>query len=964
MSTQDIPSILTVLNSKDFSVFQCLDCLKKHSDNIGIHHSLVQKLRSYNYDDLEFCIPQFVQLLVSFETDSMALEDFLLEYSEKYPHFSLICFWYLQASIFELRNDPESYSFQTIRKFINKLQNVLFNAEIKSSKTSEFRENLMPALVLCATVGSAIASPQFNFYASSLVKSQGRQEKSFVFKLANFQKALTKNLTMKNSRLSTEIATASDDEDISGKRLVNSEYHQRSSSVPRIPTKRSLTLSSDESEAYTTDDDDKASLEIGRERVIEPVNVVKDNIKLEDVESRLKINTVIRSKKSLKSLNVVATESNHRLTNGLNTQDPYILNTHSLPDLSKVESRPYISLTDSASSLNFARLSFGDIPTRSNSQNSQNRVPSYQQLLKVVRVNYAKKETEFVIALQNISVRLSQVPKEARLSALRAELSIINESILPAEIDIPQLFPITSNKNKKYHKILRLSVNEACVLNSAERVPFLLLIEYLSDEMDFNPFSEHNQNIIAKKKESNATNTANSFSNLPDSTNLSNLDDKDDIKSSIIQVEADLGELPMKSRDTPIIGEWSSDSVEDATLRSPKVNNEKGIVQIVPNTGDVSTKVLADQMRIASVMLQQLESSGQSNSQEFISIKNRIVQSMISLQDQFDSIDYNKLNQLKGDKPDAGQRKLENDFKLGEDWNVKRSRIRKSSAFGHFPNWDLCSVIAKNGDDLPQEAFACQLISMISNIWKSKNIGVWTKRMKILITSANSGLVETITNAISIHSVKKSLTEMSIANGENLKGRIFTLQDYFEKLFGNPDSQRYKQAQDNFARSLASYSIICYILQIKDRHNGNIMIDDEGHIIHIDFGFLLSNSPGSVGFEAAPFKLTTEYLDLLGGPQGTAYQTFVTLSKACFRCLQIESESIISLVELMQKDSNLPCFKNGENTSVLLQQRFQLHLSEEETDLFVETALIAKSLGSMYTRLYDQFQMITQGIYS
>ena len=101
--------------------------------------------------------------------------------------------------------------------------------------------------------------------------------------------------------------------------------------------------------------------------------------------------------------------------------------------------------------------------------------------------------------------------------------------------------------------------------------------------------------------------------------------------------------------------------------------------------------------------------------------------------------------------------------------------------------------------------------------------------------------------------------------------------------------------------SLAGYSLLKYILNLKDRHNGNIMIDMKGRIIHIDFGFILGISPGNVGFETAPFKMTKEYVNLLDGINSDVYNYFVLLLTKGFLELRKYYDYFVKILEIMSK---------------------------------------------------------------
>ena len=87
------------------------------------------------------------------------------------------------------------------------------------------------------------------------------------------------------------------------------------------------------------------------------------------------------------------------------------------------------------------------------------------------------------------------------------------------------------------------------------------------------------------------------------------------------------------------------------------------------------------------------------------------------------------------------------------------------------------------------------------------------------------------------------------------------------------------------------------------------MLDAEGHIVHIDFGFLLGTSPGGINFESAPFKLTDEYVEVMGGPDSNMFQYFKILLFQGFQELRKHVQEITYILEIMREGSDLPCFQ-------------------------------------------------------
>ncbi|KAJ7285818.1 kinase-like protein [Mycena rebaudengoi] len=986
------------LSPSFFSVHVALRYLNIYPDNVGITYYLTRRLREIDTRELRDVWGFISHLLVTRPTKSRALECFVVDIAQRSTHIAMITLWFMQAALRDLSaSTNRSQSFIICQRVLHKCHEIIFADLPPPAPTPYVSLNLAvkphfePAVIgISMVLAGAPAMPQLTDIMGEVAVEQGRVEEEG----AAFKSVETAD---------EPVASGPFRGQVSSPELV---LPNGMSSTRMQPSRRTV-LAAQTAPALP-----------------------------------LHFHGVPRSRQSEDPLGQLDGEN----------VTPY----QSTPSISSARLPPRTA------SLNVADVLLANYD-----------VPAQVHLL---RSQYCRSEVQFLLTLENISNRLLVVPRPARVSALRAELTALNHK-LPAEVCMPMWCsssdtPRPEGVPQPHHRIVRIPPGESVVLNSAERAPYLLLIEILGDDLDFDPSKRGNKEVLKKivlkesqRKGASADlipfNAASGRGSKPEYTDAVL---REPPPASLLKSVKILEIPPTPTTAVPPQDEEEMDLVEqlygaDQSLRSQPIDLSDSIVlppapknkdldmaasasfynynnptdaSPEPENGNNSLMISLDEyserMRTAAIMLAQLNANlarepmggipgmpaglpdvtvplrwlpgsswlmaGANADQggggtegtrmrlqysEAAAIRDRIMKEMMDLEEERmermkenRDADHGMVMMRIGDMS-GGAKSAEDEgiirrelnkadpsaVVFSESWAAKKSRIRQGSPYGHLANWDCVSVIVKTGADLRQEQLAVQLIREFQSIWEEENCACWVRYFRIVITGGTSGLVETITDAVSIHSIKKSEYARRLAEGR--LGHV-TLFDHFKNTYGDPSSAKYVRAQRNFAKSLAGYSIVTYLLQIKDRHNGNILLDRDGHLVHIDFGFILAQSPGNIGFEAAPFKLPPEYVEVLGGVDGAAYLEFKRLFREGFEAARKHGDRIITLVELMQKDSTLPCFAAfGEQTANHLRDRLQPALTHSLVGDYIDR-LIDSSLGSSWTRLYDSYQYYSQSI--
>mmetsp|Transcript_26437 Transcript_26437/g.47977 ORF Transcript_26437/g.47977 Transcript_26437/m.47977 type:complete len:1070 (-) Transcript_26437:18-3227(-) len=322
---------------------------------------------------------------------------------------------------------------------------------------------------------------------------------------------------------------------------------------------------------------------------------------------------------------------------------------------------------------------------------------------------------------------------------------------------------------------------------------------------------------------------------------------------------------------------------------------------------------------------------------------------------------------------------------FGLPFATRSDQIRQTSPFGKVKGWKLASFIMKAGEDIRREALVMQLIAKLKG-WFDEELPEdnrpYLRPYTIMCVGGDAGLLECLPDAKSIDEIKKDTDGFT------------SLRDYFERAYGPPKRSphnmgntspaitttqassptgvigdlTFEQAQDNFLRSLVGYSLVCFILQIKDRHNANILLNREGYLMHIDFGFVLGDMPKMAKVpifnERAPFKLTQEFWDVIGGwnfNEGGLGVRFCKMFEAAFACASSHSDEISNLIEaavlnLTRDPDEARSLANGVRSRLMM--RGPPGSSTQKTFImgFINTAL-----NSLHTTVYDWLQNSMNG---
>ncbi|KAG8897392.1 Phosphatidylinositol 4-kinase pik1alpha (PI4-kinase)(PtdIns-4-kinase), partial [Tulasnella sp. 403] len=404
------------LSSPFFSVHVALQYLRTYADNIGISHYLANRLRGFSVTELIDIWGFICHLLITRPSRSVALETFVLELAEKSTHVAMLTLFNCQASLHDLTTltrNPQSFAI--CQRVLNRCHDIIFgdpppttlgtpytSPAVIGRPSSRFwkkkvKPHLGPALVgIGCILAGSPGMPALTPVVGRWAVDQGRVE------------------------VGRSASVAGDDDE-----------------VLAVSAKTSLSLVDTPTKSTFNDSDDA-------DNDSQPPKAASMDIPPRSAAKDLPLDMLLNSSRTPGPAQTSPMLPLHGpKPRSTRTLDPFGQLDHVTPS----SSTPSITLKTPPT-----RSSTTPVPLLSKFD------PLYQRQL--LRSHYSRSEVNFIQGLESISNRLLVVPKPARVSALRAELTALNNS-LPAEVCMPMWCAGSDgHKTRGHHRIVRIPPGE------------------------------------------------------------------------------------------------------------------------------------------------------------------------------------------------------------------------------------------------------------------------------------------------------------------------------------------------------------------------------------------------------------------------------------------------------------------------------------------------------------------------
>jgi phosphatidylinositol 3-kinase len=161
-----------------------------------------------------------------------------------------------------------------------------------------------------------------------------------------------------------------------------------------------------------------------------------------------------------------------------------------------------------------------------------------------------------------------------------------------------------------------------------------------------------------------------------------------------------------------------------------------------------------------------------------------------------------------------------------------------------------------------------------------------------------------------------------------------------------------KEVMSTYVKSCSGYCVATYLLGVGDRHLDNILIHQNGHLLHCDYSFILGQDPKTY----LPMRITDEMIKGFGGQESDNYDMFLSFTGAAFLALR-RHNSVHTLLSHLRNMvhanlEDLSINQQPEEAILAMRGRFRLDLNDDDALAYIEN-VVKKSIASKMWRAVD-----------